>query len=524
MLETIATVWSIVPPLIAIVMVLVTKRVILSLGAGILSAAIIVASFQVKETLATLGLAMLSPFWVAGEWNFGNIFIMLFILLLGVITAFVSLSGGTRAFADWASTRIKTKRGAKLLTVFLGILIFVDDYFNSLAVGQIARPVSDRQKVSRAQLAYFIDSTSAPICVISPISSWGAFLIGQLALIFGASAAITYSPLSAFIMMAPMNFYVIATFAFVFFFAATNISLFSMRKHEERAEQTGELFDPDKDIPGQLKEDFPEHNAGRVRDLILPIVTLIIVTFGMMIVTGYQESGVWDIWAIFENTNVPASLVTGGVVGSLLAVVLYVSQMKNNPTASARWMRVAFTTGIQSMMPAVIILYLAWTLTDLIGTLETGEYLAGVVEQANISPNYLPVMMFLLGGLIAFSTGTSWGSFGILLPIAATIMLSVEPDLLLPALSAVLAGAVFGDHTSPISDTTILSATGAGCNHIDHVVTQIPYAAMAAVVATLGYIVLGMTGSVWIGLLAVVIILVVVLTFLWVRYGKRATV
>lgn len=523
MLETIGTWWSILPPLIAIVMVLVTKRVILSLGAGILSAALIVASFKVTDTLSTLGLALLSPFWIEGEWNFGNIFIMLFILLLGVITAFVSLSGGTRAFADWASRRVKTKRGAKLLTVFLGILIFVDDYFNSLAVGQIARPVSDRHKVSRAQLAYFIDSTSAPICVISPVSSWGAFLIGQLALIFGATAAITYSPLEAFIMMAPMNFYVVATFAFVFFFAATNISLFSMGEHERRAEETGELYDPTKDIPGQLKEDFPEHHAGRVRDLIMPIVTLIIVTFAMMVITGYMESGVWDVWAIFENTNVPASLVTGGVVGALLSIFLYASRMKVNPTASFEWMKIATVSGLKSMLPAVIILYFAWTLTDLISALQTGDYLAGVVERANISPNYLPVMMFLLGGLIAFSTGTSWGSFGILLPIAATIMLSAAPELLLPALSAVLAGAVFGDHTSPISDTTILSATGAGCNHMDHVTTQIPYASMAAIVATFGYFILGITGSVWVGLVGVLITLVIVLAYIWVRHRPRMT-
>ena len=186
-----------------------------------------------------------------------NIYIMIFILLLGVITALVSLSGGSRAFAEWAIKRIKTKRGAKLLTVLLGLLIFVDDYFNALAVGQIARPITDQHRISRAKLAYFIDSTSAPICVISPISSWGAFIIGQLALIFGTSAAISYSPLSAFIMMAPMNFYVIATLAMVFFFAWTNIDFFGMKRHETRAQETGELFDPEKEIPGQLKEDFP---------------------------------------------------------------------------------------------------------------------------------------------------------------------------------------------------------------------------------------------------------------------------
>ncbi|WP_347178027.1 Na+/H+ antiporter NhaC family protein [Sporosarcina thermotolerans] len=237
---------SILPPLVAIIMVLVTKRVLISLGSGILTAALLVASFTPIETLKNLWTAMIVSFWADGELNTYNIYIMVFILLLGIITALVSLSGGSRAFAEWATRRIKTRRGAKLLTVFLGILIFVDDYFNALAVGQIARPITDQHRISRAKLAYFIDSTSAPICVISPISSWGAFLIGQLALIFSTTAAVSYSPLSAFLMMAPMNFYVVATLAMVFFFAWSNIDFFEMKKHETIAQESGQLFDPKK--------------------------------------------------------------------------------------------------------------------------------------------------------------------------------------------------------------------------------------------------------------------------------------
>ena len=230
-----------------------------------------------------------------------------------------------------------------MLTVFLGIAIFVDDYFNALAVGQIARPITDQHRVSRAKLAYFIDSTSAPICVISPISSWGAFLIGQLALIFGGAAAISYSPLSAFVMMAPMNFYVIATLAMVFFLAWTNFDLFDMKKHEQRAMETGQLFDPDKTIPGQLKEDFPIHAHGRVRDLVAPIVTLVAVTFAVMIWTGYLAGGSMNILSIFENTNVALALLAGGITATLLAAILYMLQMKNNETASYSLMGSAFT-------------------------------------------------------------------------------------------------------------------------------------------------------------------------------------
>ncbi|MCM3745441.1 Na+/H+ antiporter NhaC family protein [Sporosarcina luteola] len=512
---------SILPPIVAIVMVLATKRVLVSLGSGIVTAALLVASFSPVDTLKNLWTGMIVSFWSEGELNTYNIFIMIFILLLGVITAFVSLSGGSRAFADWAVKRIKTRRGAKLLTVLLGILIFVDDYFNSLAVGQIARPITDQHRISRAKLAYFIDSTSAPICVVSPISSWGAFLIGQLALILGTSAAIDYSPLSAFLMMAPMNFYVIATLAMVFFFAWTNIDYFEMNRHETRAQETGELFDPNKDIPGQLKEDFPVHSYGRVIDLIAPIITLVIVTLGMMMWTGYRIGGSASIWTIFENTDVPMSLMVGGLSGTVLAAVLYISQMGKNETASYNLVGKAFISGIKAMMPAILILIFAWGLTHLIGVLETGPFLSSVVEQSNVPVNFLPVIMFVLAGLMAFSTGTSWGSFGILLPIAGTIMINAEPELLLPALSAVLAGAVFGDHCSPISDTTILSSTGAGSNHMDHVSTQLPYALISAGIASIGYIVLGLTGSVWIGL-AVVIVLIAGLFTIWTSKRNKA--
>ncbi len=514
---------SILPPVIAIVMVLVTRRVLLSLGSGIFAAALLAASFSPSETASNLWNGMIVSFWADGELNTYNIYIMLFILLLGVITAFVSLSGGSRAFAEWAVRRIKTKRGAKILTVILGIAIFVDDYFNALAVGQIARPITDQHRVSRAKLAYFIDSTSAPICSISPVSSWGAFIIGQLAIIFGGAAAISYSPLSAFIMMAPMNFYVVATLSMVFFLAWTDFDLFGMKKHEQLAVQSGQLFDPNKEIPGQLKEDFPIHTHGRVRDLVAPIVVLVAVTFAMMIRTGYLIGGSMNIWSIFENMDVPLSLLSGGLAGTVVAAILYMLQMKNNETANVQLMVRAFVSGVKAMMPAVLILIFAWALTDLIDKLGTGLYLSEVVTQSKLPVAFLPVIIFILAGLMAFSTGTSWGSFGILLPIAGTIMIDAAPEMILPALAAVLAGAVFGDHCSPISDTTILSSTGAGCNLMDHVSTQLPYALICAAISIAGYVILGITGSVWLGLLGVVVILVVLFS-VWTLKMKKETV
>lgn len=518
---------SILPPLIAIIMVLATRRVLLSLGSGIVAAALLAASFAPGASVKNLWSAMIVSFWDGGALNTYTIYIMIFILLLGVLTAFVSLSGGSRAFAEWAVRRIKTKRGAKLLTVFLGVAIFVDDYFNSLAVGQIARPITDQYRVSRAKLAYFIDSTSAPICVISPISSWGAYLIGQLALIFGGAAAISYSPLSAFIMMAPMNFYVIATLAIVFFLAWTDYDLFEMKRHERLAAETGQLYNPEKDIPGELKEEFPSHSHGRVRDLVAPILTLVVITLVAMVGTGYAASvseGVpISIWSIFENTDVPLSLLTGGLTGVVVAGILYMIQMKYNETANPGLMGRAFVSGLKAMMPAVLILIFAWALTHLISVLETGLYLSEVVTKANLPVAFLPVIMFVLACLMAFSTGTSWGSFGILLPIAGQIMLDASPEMLLPALAAVLAGAVFGDHCSPISDTTILSSTGAGCNLMDHVTTQLPYALISAGIAATGYLVLGFTGSVWFGLTAVIVILILLFS-VWTIRGRKVEI
>ena len=513
------TIFSILPPIIAIVMVLLTRRVLLSLGAGIVVAALILTSFSIAGTGQEIFSSFAVTFWDEG-FNAYNVFIILFLLLLGVITAFVSLSGGSQAFAEWAAGRVKSRRGAKLITVLLGIVIFIDDYFNALAVGQVARPITDRYKVSRAKLAYFIDSTAAPICVVSPVSSWGAAIIGIIATILAGQTFVEYSALEAFLWMAPMNFYVIAALAIVFFVAFRDVDFGEMKKHETAALAKGQLFNPEKPIPGELKEEFPSHSHGRVIDLLLPILLLVAGTVIAMIWTGYQNAGqVFDVWLIFENTDVPLSLLIGGLLGAFTSVLLYAMQMKVNETANSGWIAKGIWAGLKSMSGAVLILIFAWSLTYLIGSLETGEYLAGVVTAANVPTSILPVLLFLLAGIMAFSTGTSWGSFGILLPIAGTIMAQAAPELLLPALSAVLAGAVFGDHCSPISDTTILSSTGAGSNHMDHVVTQLPYALLSAAIASVGYIVMGMTASLALSLGTVAIILLV----LFVVWSKRTT-
>lgn len=515
-----STIYSLIPPIVALVMVLVTRRVLLSLGIGSLTAAILLADFQFGETVSIIWESVKGLFIEDGAINSWNVNIILFLLLLGCITAFVSISGGSRAFGEWALKRVKTRTGAQLTAACLGIIIFIDDYFNSLAVGQISRPLTDRNDVSRAKLAYIIDSTAAPICVISPISSWGAYIIALLVPILGANT-LELSGFSAFVQMIPMNFYVLAALLFVFISSWKNINFGKMKVHEDRAQLEGIVASPDKQAPGELSSSLPVSEKGSIYDLIIPIISLIIGTVSAMLWTGSQATeGEVTILKMFENTDVASSLVIGGLFGFVVTLALFLRQVYVKKAVDRSLLATGLVEGIRSMIPAVLILLFAWVICDLIGALETGSYLAGIVQKINIDIAFLPVIFFVLAGVMALSTGTSWGSFGILLPIAGEIVATVDTSMLLPSLAAVLAGAVFGDHCSPISDTTILSSTGAGCNHIDHVLTQLPYALTSAVIAAVGFLVLGLTGSTLISFILVVALCIVVL-FSLKKYSQR---
>ncbi|MCM3123945.1 Na+/H+ antiporter NhaC family protein [Mesobacillus sp. AQ2] len=509
------TIFSLLPPLLAILMVVITRRVLLSLGTGIVAAAFLLADFNIIETFAIMWDAAKGIVIADGELNTYSLYIILFLLLLGTITAFISISGGSRAFGEWAMKRVKTRAGAQLVGAFLGIIIFIDDYFNALAVGQITRPITDRQKVSRAKLAYIIDSTSAPMCVISPISSWGAYIIALIGTILAAHGVNEYSAFSGFMQIVPMNFYALAALAMVFIVALRNVEIGPMKKHEELAITEGIVVPQDKPVPGELKDDLPTSTKGTVGDLVWPIVALVVGTVGMMLWTGASAvEGKVTIFGIFENTDVTKSLVTGGLLGLAVALILFVRQAAVLKGVNANVFGKGLAEGIKSMLPAIYILVFAWVIVDLIGRLETGKYLAGIVESSNINIAFLPFLLFLVAGIMAFSTGTSWGSFGILLPIAGDIAAAADITILLPALAAVLAGAVFGDHCSPISDTTILSSTGAGSHHMDHVMTQLPYALISAAISAVGFLVLGFTGST-LAALAVVAILLVAFAFIF---------
>jgi tetracycline resistance efflux pump len=508
------TFYSVLPPLLAILMVILTRRVLLSLGVGIIAAALFLASFSIGETASIIWDAASGIIVSDGALNTSSVYIILFLLLLGIITAFISISGGSRAFGEWAMKRVKSRVGAQLVGAFLGIVIFIDDYFNALAVGQVTRPITDRQKVSRAKLAYIIDSTSAPVCVVSPISSWGAYIIVVIGGILASHGLTDIGAFSAFMQMVPMNFYVWASLSMVFIVALKNFEIGPMKKHEVRAMEEGHVFDPAKPVPGELKDDLPVSSTGKIGDLVWPILALFAGTIGAMIWTGYQAvEGQATILAVLENTDVTKSLLLGGLVGLIATLFMFFRQAYVLRGVNANVFGKGILAGMKSMLPAIYILVFAWTIGDLIGRLETGTYLARVVENSNINTSFLPVILFVIAGIMAFSTGTSWGSFGILLPIAGEMAAASDISLILPAMAAVLAGAVFGDHCSPISDTTILSSTGAGSNHMDHVMTQLPYALISAGIAIVGFLVIGFTGSTAAALGAVIILIAAVAFF-----------
>ncbi|MGY0693259.1 Na+/H+ antiporter NhaC family protein [Virgibacillus sp. FSP13] len=499
------TIYSLIPALLMLVLVLLTRKVLLSLGVGIVVGALFIHDFNIMASIEEIWQTFYAIFVVDGSLNTGNILLLCFLLFLGIMTAFLTASGGSRAFGEWMIKRVKTRTGAQVMTAIFGIIVFIDDYFNALAVGQIARPLTDRHKISRAKLAYFIDSTSAPVTVISPISSWGAYIIGLLGSLLAANEITDIQPLEAFVKMIPYNFYALAALLFVFLTAYMRIDFGPMRKHEKRAIDTGEVVNPDVKVPGDLKETFEPHKNGRIYHLLVPILILVVGTVGMMIITGIQASDNATILTIFANTNVNLSLFVGGLISVASAFIFHIRQ--SEPRANL--INVIFE-GIKTMLPAIYILIMAWMIGSVIGTLETGDYLAQLVNDASISPTLLPFLFFIISGFMALATGTSWGTFGIMLPIAAEVAVLTDASMLLPALAAVLAGSVFGDHCSPISDTTILSSTGAGVNHIDHVLTQLPYALVVALAAGIGYLLVGWTNQIWLALLATIIVIIAI--------------
>ena len=502
---------TLLSPFVAIVLVITTKKVLPSLGAGILVAGLLIADLNPLKMVVSVWEAVLRLVWDEGAINWYTILIVAFLFQLGVITALVMMSGGASAFTEWAAKRIKTRRGAQVLTGLLGMLIFIDDYFNALAVGQVARPITDRYRVSRAKLAYLIDSSSAPVVVLMPLSSWGATIMGIMAPLL-AGSALMLTQVEAFVLSAAMNYYAIAALILLWLTILLGLDFGSMRTQERRAVRGDGLFNDHEETPGQLTDDMPSHEPGAMRALILPFAVLIVGVVAGMYISGGILGGAWDVLTTLAEADVAIALNVGGIAALIIAAYYCIHYTKGNPEFKPRTKRRGAVRGAQSMLPAVLILLSAWVLADLISVLGTGEYLASLVDSLSMPAVWLIPVLFVVAAVMAFATGTSWGAFGILLPLAGEMMNVVAggDELLIASFGAVLAGAVWGDHSSPISDTTILSSTGAACSVATHVATQLPYAFVGAISALLGYVTYALTQSGIAGLATTVGLVVVI--------------
>ncbi|MGH3306604.1 MAG: Na+/H+ antiporter NhaC family protein [Nocardioides sp.] len=497
-----------------ITLAIVTKRIFLALGSGIVLGALLYSEWSVTAALSFIWEIVVGLIYAEGEIT-EEMYISAFVLLLGVLTAFVYISGGLTAFADWAITRVRTRFQAHLVPIILGIIIFFDDAFSCLVGGNVSRTITDRHRISRAKLSYFVDSTAAPVIILTPISGWAAFIALTMASIFTANEITEYTGYEAFLLSIPTNYYAITALAFVFAVAYFGLSFGPMRRHDELATESGVLFDDSRGpVPGETGHNLPTSDNGRVTDLVLPVLTLIGVTVAGALWLGISNTdGPLTMMGVLENAEVIKALFYGGLASCAVAGVLLL--MRRTPLSL---MGKATLSGIKSMLTAVAVVFLAWITAEIIAELGIGEYVAGLID-GFLTFALLPVLFFLAASFISFSMGSTFGTFGLLLPISAEMVAAVDIGLLIPAFGAVLAGAIFGDHTSPLSDTTILSSVGSGIHLMDHVNTQLPYAFVCSAASVVGYLVLGFTQSSIVGLVATLAALGVAVFVLARRYS-----
>ncbi|GKX29978.1 tetracycline efflux Na+/H+ antiporter family transporter Tet(35) [Vallitalea longa] len=488
---------SLVPALIMIILVIITKKVIMSLSVGILIGSLIAHSFNVLESISYIG----TTIWdIITDFSW-HMPIVGFLLLLGIITTLLTITNSTKAFADFAVSKIKNKKAAQIVAWLLGIVIFIDDYFNALVIGEVSKPITDRYSISRAKLSYIIDSTSAPVVILLPISTWGAYIIGILTDVFKNENYTVTTGTGAYWQMIPMQFYAIVALIMVFIVIKFNINIGKMKTYEINAEKNNDIS------CSQSAENIshvkPVTNKGSKWALIITIISLIVLILGGML---YDAN--WDISKML-TVDITLPLFRGSVITTVIAIIFAVSTRE----VSFKHLLRAAKTGIGSMLPASIILITAWTLVEVIDKLNTGQYLADWIVKSQINPSLLIPIMFLIGGFIAFMTGTSWGTFGLLLPIAGKILAVSSPALMLPAMAAVLSGAILGDHCSPISDTTVLSATGAQAKLDAHFTSQLPYALISGLISFIAFITYGLTESL---LISYVVIIVEFIIFIYI--------
>ena len=488
-----ATIWALLPPLVAIILALITKEVYSSLFVGIVVGALLYSGFKFEGTVTQIfegGIIKV----LSDSYNVG---ILIFLVILGSVVCMMNKAGGSAAFGRWASKKIHTRVGAELAAIILGVLIFIDDYFNCLTVGSVMRPVTDRHHVSRAKFAYLIDATAAPVCIIAPISSWAAAVSG---FVEGQDG------LAIFVKTIPYNFYAILTIVMMVGMVLMKTEFGAMRTHEINA-LNGDLYTTSARPYENATDDETPNPRGKVIDLVIPIVVLVICCVISMIYTGGFFSGT-DFVTAFSQSDASTGLAMGSAFGLVFAIIFYMIRRVIN----FRDCMGCIPEGFKAMVPAIMILTFAWTLkamTDSLGAAvfveEAMRSVAGGIEVI------LPAIIFLVGCGLAFATGTSWGTFGILIPIVVAVFEKSSPEMMIISMSACMAGAVCGDHCSPISDTTIMASAGAQCDHVTHVSTQLPYAILAAAVSFVTYIVAGFVKTAWIALPVGIVLMLIVL-------------
>ena len=485
------TAWSLLPPVIAIALALITKEAYSSLFIGILVGGLLYSNFSFEGTLLHVfndGIV----YSLADAYNVG---ILIFLVILGTMVMLMNKAGGSAAFGRWASERIKSRAGAQLAVIALGVLIFIDDYFNCLTVGSVMRPVSDNSKISRAKLAYLIDATAAPVCIIAPVSSWAAAV---------SSYVDDGNGLYLFIRAIPFNFYAILTIVMMIFLALTNMDYGPMALHEKNAREKGDIFSGMKDMAETASEGA--NSNGTVLDLVFPIAVLIISCVIGMIYSGGFFSGESFV-AAFSNSDASVGLMLGSAVTLVITIIYYLIRR----TIPFREMADCLPEGFKSMVPAILILTFAWSLKAMTESLGAKEFVEMLVKSsAGNFQIFLPAIIFLIACFLSFATGTSWGTFGILIPITLSVFPLTNP-LGVVCVSACMAGAVCGDHCSPISDTTIMASAGAQCDHVTHVSTQLPYAITVAAVSTVAYIIAGFLPNAVIALPVAIILMIATL-------------
>ena len=467
-----ATIWSLVPPVVAIVLALITKEVYSSLFVGILIGGAFWAGFKPEATI----LHVFQDGVVGVLTDSYNMGILVFLVILGVMVCMMNKAGGSAAFGRWAKEHIKTRAGAQLATIVLGVLIFIDDYFNCLTVGSVMRPVTDSHNVSRAKLAYLIDATAAPICIIAPISSWAAAVTG---FVKGEDG------FSIFIRAIPYNYYAILTVIMMVTLVLAKEDYGPMKAHEKNAIE-GDLFTTG-DRPFENTSENAIYNKGKVIDLVFPILSLIVCCVIGMIYSGGFFSGTGFVEA-FSESDASVGLMLGSFFAMVITIVFYAVRKVLRFSDSMA----CIPEGFKAMVPAILILTFAWTLKAMTDSLGAAPFVASVMNSAAGGlMNLLPAIIFLVGCFLAFATGTSWGTFGILIPIVVAVFQGTNETMMIISISACMAGAVCGDHCSPISDTTIMASAGAQCNHVNHVSTQLPYAMTVAAVSCITYVIAG---------------------------------